>query len=123
MQVIKSGKFYKASRITGPAHSFLGLALTQADIAGGIHVEKLSASGDTSPMRNLDFEQVVAKVFQGVSQANAELGTDFHVETVQYVPTDSDDLDAYLDLAKRIVREAARTAAETAASPRGSALA
>ena len=122
LQVIKSGNLYKASRVTGPAHNFLGLTLTSGDVAGDVHVQELSVSGAETPLSLLDSMHVVEKVLEGVSQANAELGTAYQVEGVQFVPTDSADLNAYVELAKRITHEAARLAAESAAQPLNGAI-
>lgn len=123
MQVTKSGKYYKAFRITGPAHNFLGLALARAGTVGEARVEELSAGGDRRAPVKLDPHEVLQKVIEGVSLANAELGTDYCVESVQYVTTDSDDLIAYVELAKRITQAAANGTSESSANPHKSAIA
>lgn len=122
MQVIKNGKYYKASRVTGPAHNFLALSLTTNGVQH-IRIEPVSLSSDTAPAVRLDSTKVLEKAIEGVSQANAELGTDYHIESMQYVPTDSYDLNAYIELAKSITHAAAKWPADSTQNTQESAIA
>ena len=119
MQVTRSGDLYTASWITGPRHNYLGLQLGSAKPANGVQVEELSVDQAGGDERKLSAEQVVRKVREGVALANIALGTDYQVLLVQFVPTDSANLDIYVFLAQRITEAVAGDAAGKVAPSRG----
>lgn len=53
-------------------------------------------------------EQLLAAVSEGVSIANRELGASLFVERIEYVPTDTPEYNTYQELAKAIILSAAK---------------
>ena len=54
---------------------------------------------------SLDEEQLKQAVLAGVSQANTALGTSYHVDIIQYVPTDTPHLEVYAFLARSLIEQ------------------
>jgi hypothetical protein len=97
-----SGDFYRVMRITGPAHNLLGLSFSQG-VPETVILERLA---DTSE-RTIDEGRLKQAILSGVDEANAALKADYHVCRIQYVPTDTPDLEIYSHLARRIVERLA----------------
>lgn len=103
MRVTKVDGVYKASRITGPKHNFLGLvlsttapldtALVQCPIKGELPV--------------IDEVQLVAAVLAGVEQSNRTRSAALYAHSIEYVPSDTPDYETYSLLAKTITEAAA----------------
>lgn len=100
MNVVKHEGVYKASRIAGPKHNFLGLAITPK-APSSIQCVQRRMPGDG--VCEIDEARLVSAVSEGVSVANRELPTPLFVEQIEYVPTDTPDYGAYIELAKSIV--------------------
>jgi hypothetical protein len=110
MQFIQDNEWYKAVRITGPSHNLLGLAF-DAEVSSQVAVEVLPTSAHE--VARIAGEDVLENVLQGIIEANRELGTQYQVSKIQFVPTDTPPVEIYRQLAKSIV--------ETLASKQGSA--
>ena len=109
MNVVKVGDVYKATRITGPQHNFLGLVLSETAVES-VTIEPLSVDASEVAVETLDDQQVIDTVQRGVTEANEAFGTRFRIARLQYVPTDTPNLAAYSTLAKHIVEHASREA-------------
>lgn len=105
MTVVKVGEVYKAARITGPQHNFLGLTLSETAVLA-VTVECLGIDNGSAESETLDAQKVLEVVQRGVTEANAKFGTRFRVARMQYVPTDTPELPAYALLAQHIVEQA-----------------
>ncbi len=105
MQFIQDNEWYKAVRITGPAHNLLGLAFGN-ETDGQVIVQPLPVKD--SQAKRISAEDVRQHVLNGVMDANQGLGTAYHVKKIQFVPTDTPPLDVYRALAKSIVERLAR---------------
>lgn len=105
MNVIKIGNMYKATRITGPQHNFLGLVLSE-DISPSLTIESLLIDDGERGVKTIDEQELVDAVKRGVTKANAAFSTQFHIERLQYVPTDTPNPAAYEALARHIVEYA-----------------
>ncbi len=105
MNVTKTGDMYKASRIAGPKHNYLGLVLT-GDVRDASTVVERTLK-DEVPPRCIDKERLVAAVNEGVQKGNRDHGSTFHVEVIEFVPSDTPDYEAYVAMAKAIVSAAA----------------
>jgi len=101
MQFHSDGKIYKAVRITGPTHNYLGLEL-DAEEVNPIIVEPLRI-GDAEPVRHV-VEDVRNSVLRGVAEANRALDTEFKVKRIQFVVNDSPPVDVYAHLAWEILK-------------------
>ncbi|ETX03253.1 MAG: hypothetical protein ETSY2_33915 [Candidatus Entotheonella gemina] len=105
MNVIKIGNVYKATRITGPQHHFLGLVLSETAVPP-VMIEPLSIDERETKGESVDEQPLIDAVQRGVTAANEVFGTQFHIERRQYVTTDTPDPTVYETLAKQIVERA-----------------
>jgi hypothetical protein len=105
MTVIKTGNVYKATRITGPQHNFLGLTLSETSVPS-MTIERLLVDASEAEAETLDEQQLIDAVQRGVAEANKACGMHFHVERLQYVATDTPYPAVYSTLAKQIVKQA-----------------
>jgi hypothetical protein len=108
VKVIKDGQVYKVARVTGPTHNFLGLVLSLNSTPTVPRVETMAVEALDVTAATIPKDEVVRQVLKGVAEANEEYGTQFRVDVIQYVPTDSRDDLVYMSLAKAIIEEATR---------------
>ena len=99
MQFSRDGDWYQVARITGPTHNMLGLKLCEPQATRPI-IEAISAVEEA---RVVDPDDVQRQVLEGVSQANAQLGTNFQVAAIRFITTDTPSSSIYGALAKVIV--------------------
>jgi hypothetical protein len=97
-----TGDFYRVTRITGPAHNLLGLSFSDGG-PESVTVEKLARPSEPP----IDERALAIAVSHGVEQANKALGTSYRLKVIQYVPTDTPDLETYSYLARMIVERLA----------------
>ncbi|NQT11275.1 MAG: hypothetical protein HQ582_00910 [Planctomycetes bacterium] len=107
MQFIKTGEVFKAVRITGPTHNLLGLSFYGLDEEGAVTVEPMQ-HGESTQSETLDGNEIRRHVLEGVDRADSRLGSKHCVRVIQFVASDSADLDAYSLLAERIVERVER---------------
>jgi hypothetical protein len=105
MQYRFDGEFHRLSRVTGPTHNFLALALSDAAWGGAPSVEPLDVGDGGAP--RLESGEVARAVCDGVADANREFGCDYAARRIQFVPSDSPPAAVYRHLAREIVRHAA----------------
>lgn len=107
MQFIFDNGVYKVARITGPHHNFLGVRLNEVD--SKVTVEAL-------PVKNgervhIEQQDVLAQVVDGLREVNEELGTNYFVSLILFVPSDSPSSSVYkfltIELIKRIENKGA----------------
>ena len=103
MNVIKVNGMYKSSRIAGPKHNYLGLILVSSP-PENIRIVQRTVKGDES--RQIDESKLLLGVSEGLSQGNRESGGLLYIECIEYVPSDTPDYKAYIELAKTIVQSA-----------------
>jgi hypothetical protein len=97
-----NGDFYRIVRITGPTHNLLGLAFA-GEALEGITIERLAGSSE----RSIDELALEKAVVSGVDAANKAFGTGYCLKRIQYVPTDTPDLETYSFLAWMIIERLA----------------
>ncbi len=104
MQFSRDGDWYQVVRITGPAHNLLGLRFGEP---GGPQpaIERLSVSNG-API--IEADDVQGQVLEGVSEANAQLGTDYQVAAIRFITTDTPSSSTYRSLAKSLVEQLAQ---------------
>lgn len=101
MQFLYDGSFYKAVKISGPKHNLLSLSL-------GVNCkapEVVELSSKEKGSQKLDRDEVLSQVVFGLEQVNKELGTNYVVETIQYVPSDSPSKQVYIELTQSIIKK------------------
>jgi len=102
VQFLSDGEIYKVVRITGPTHNFLGLAFMQPKTNGIVSVEPITMNA--GEIVRLRADEVREQVMEGIKEANAELGANYHPRRIQFVPSDSTPVEIYRMLAKRIIQ-------------------
>lgn len=100
MQFIKDKDLYKVVRITGPTHNFLSIRLSETSC--DIQVTPLPIKqGD---FERLDGKKVLAQVLNGLDEVNQELGKEYFVSEVQFVPSDTESSTVYGFLVKELIK-------------------
>ena len=101
MKVLKDGQVYKATHVSGPRHSYLGLILSSDhDITPCVESVEL---GDDATDSKIEESKLTSCVQAGVLDGNHQCGTNYAVALIQYVRGDTWDEDVYFRLAKEIV--------------------
>lgn len=104
MHFTKRGNFYQASRITGPRHNFLAIALTPGHNTCETVVEALPPVGECRHAA-LSAEAMLSSVAEGVAEANSRFGTDYGVSHIQYVENDTPPEAVYGLMAHEIIEQ------------------
>lgn len=101
MQFLQIGEYLAASRITGPRHNLLQLRLTTASQTAPV-VERLPSQGGCTH-EPLNEAEIVARVIEGVTEANAKLGRRYSVSHIRYVENDTKPEVVYAYMALKLV--------------------
>ncbi len=109
MQFSRDGDWYQVIRITGPSHNLLGLKFGEPDSPQPV-VERLSVSNEASV---IEADDVKRQVLEGLSEANAQLGTEYQVAAIRFVTTDTPSSNIYSSLARILVEQLAQEATFT----------
>ena len=105
------GARHVATRITGPNHNYVAVTFAAEGESPEPQIIELPPQGGCEH-QPLDRVKVLAAVLAGVAEGNHESGSSFAVASVQYVANDTGPEEVYLHLAKALVGEALRHAAE-----------
>lgn len=100
MQFVKDGEIYKVARITGVQDNLLGITL--ADAPTKIDLVALPASDARKAKTNPD--EVLRQVAEGLSEVNLELGSNYHVSKIFYLPHESAANSVYKLLIVELIR-------------------
>jgi len=101
MQFTRVEDYYAVSRITGPKHNLLLLRLE----VGNQNIpecECLPPIGSCTH-KPLNETELVAKVVEGVSEANAQFGTQYSATHIRYIQNDTGPEVVYGFLALKII--------------------
>jgi hypothetical protein len=104
VKVVEHDGKFKASRIAGPKHNYLGLAFSYEP--GETHVVEKSLANDTGGgghVRAADVLQIVQEV---VAKETAKSNRRLYVSSIEFIVTDTPDAQAYAELACAITRYA-----------------
>jgi hypothetical protein len=102
MKFVNDAPLFKISRITGPKHNFLGLQFAEAPLIGEPAVERLSVSN--AEKEHLLDSEIVYHVKLGLAEAHSFCKGSYWLEKIQYVPSDSQPVEVYKELAVEIIR-------------------
>lgn len=102
MIVTKVGDVYKASRITGPTHNYLGIVFTRVQPAE----PKLIPRELNNELPTIDTTKMIAAVVAGIDEVSRASSRWLYAEIVEYVISDTPDYPAYSKLAKAITEAA-----------------
>jgi hypothetical protein len=104
MRFTKVDNLEVVTRITGPTHHLLGMALTPASIPDTPIVEKVSLARPQAEVEPFDPERDLCReVLAGVQKANDRLGTHFAVTRIRYCADDPPIPGVYHRLAEALV--------------------
>lgn len=100
MQFIKDKDLYKAARITGPTHNLLAIRLSD---------RKCSTKATALPTKQgeterLDSEEVLTQVLSGLEDINRELGREYFISEIQFIPSDSKPTSTYRLLVRELIK-------------------
>lgn len=104
MKVVEHEGLFKASRIAGPKHNYLGIQFSKED--SEIRVIARTAASDVGVAEEVEADEVVKIVKETVKREVKVSERQLYVSCIEYVPTDTPDAQAYEDLAAAIVRYA-----------------
>lgn len=100
MQFIKDNDLYKVARITGPTHNFLAIRLAEENCSTEIKALPIK-QGD---VERIDSQSVLVQVLRGLDAINLELGAEYQVSEVQFIPSDSDSSSVYELLIRELIK-------------------
>lgn len=100
MQFIKDNEVYKVARVTGPTHNFLAIRLSEEKCPTKVTALSIK-QGDAE---RLDGQAVLSQVLNGLDAVNLELGKEYFVSEVQFVPSDSESSSVYNFLIKELIK-------------------
>ena len=85
MQFIYDDGVYKVARVASSQHNFLGISF--ADSCENVEIVELPLkSGERHAVAR---DMVLSQVIEGLQQMNDELGTQYYIEKVFFVPSDT----------------------------------
>jgi hypothetical protein len=87
MQFLRMGEYLAASMITGPKHNLLQVRLSTGT-QGTPLFEMLSRIGSCTH-KPLDQEAIVARVLEGLTEANSRMGTRHSITHIRCVENDT----------------------------------
>lgn len=103
MKVVEHDGIFKASRIAGPKHNYLGLQFSKEDSEIRVIARK-AATSDVGVAEEVAADEVVKIVKETVKREVKLSERQLYVSCIEYVPTDTPDAQAYEDLTVAIVR-------------------
>jgi hypothetical protein len=104
MNFSRNGDWYQVSRITGPSHNFLGLKFGESSASPP--VVEFSSVGTGA--EEIEADDVQRQVLEGLYEANAQLGTAYHIAAIRFVTTDTPSLSIYRSLTRSLIEWLAR---------------
>jgi len=100
MQFIYDNGKYKVARITGPQHNLLAISLAERNC----NIEVVSLAMKVGERVNVLQEDVLKQVKLGLGMVNEELGKEYYISEVQYLPSDSKTSNIYSFLIKELIK-------------------
>lgn len=85
MQFVKDGEIYKVARITGVQDNLLGITL--ADHQG--QAELIALAIDDAKKAKVSPDEILRQVTEGLAEVNLELGKNYFLSKIFYLPHES----------------------------------
>jgi len=100
MQFVLDKGIYKVARITGPQHNLLGITI------GEVHspMELVEFPMKKGEQRQVDPKSVLSQVRDGLEEVRKELGKEYIVSKVYFVPSDTPSQSVYKLLTMELIR-------------------
>ena len=108
MQVFKQGGIFKASRISGPKHNYLGLGFSSEEAT--VRIVERQVGDQAERPSSFDAQAIAQLVQEAVRSEAASQNRSVYVSVIELVSTDTPDSQAYADLATEITRFALQDA-------------
>lgn len=99
MQFVKDNDLYKVARLTGPTHNLLAVRLSVAKC----RTEVTALPVRPGDLKRLDGQKILSQVLAGLDSVNTELGKEYFLSEVQYVPSDTESPFVYKFLIRALV--------------------
>ncbi|MCB0486029.1 MAG: hypothetical protein KDC47_07535 [Flavobacteriaceae bacterium] len=103
MQFYFDGEFYKAIKVTGPAHNLLGISICSSN-NGDQSIEHASLGSEVETIKNMTFHEVKEQVIDGLQEINNSLGTSYIIDKIQFLQSDSTSETIYKELTIAIIK-------------------
>jgi hypothetical protein len=87
MQFIRQGEYLAASMITGPKHNLLQVRVGAGE--QGVPICEMLPPVGKCVHKPLDPEEIIARVLEGLVEANARMGTNHSITHIRYVENDT----------------------------------
>jgi hypothetical protein len=100
MNVFEHNNMFKASRISGPKHNYLGIEFSESE--KDVELIEKQLPGDGKLTKSVDASELSRVVREAVAIEAQMHGQKLFVSKLEFVPTDSSDFLAYSNLAKAI---------------------
>jgi RNA polymerase-interacting CarD/CdnL/TRCF family regulator len=100
MRFIKDKDIYKIARITGTQDNILGVSFTENET----NIQVVEWNIKEGSVRKASSEEVLAQVVDGLRAINEELGSNYKLSKIYYLPTDSAANSVYKFLIAEIVK-------------------
>lgn len=104
MNVVEHEGVYKASRIAGPKHNYLGISFSEED--NDVRMISRKVESDVGEANDVSADDVRKIVKETVQREVKLVERQLYVSCIEYIPTDTPDAQAYEELAAAIVRYA-----------------
>lgn len=104
MKVVEHEGVFKASRIAGPKHNYLGISFSNVD--GEIRLISRKVASDVGDAEEVSADEVIRVVKETVQREVKLSERQLYVSCIEYIPTDTPDAEAYEELASAIARYA-----------------
>ncbi len=100
MKFIKEGDIYKVARITGTQDNILGISLAENDT----DIEIVEWNIKEGSQRKSSSHEVFEQVLKGLKKTNEELGKNYKLSKIYFLPTDSATNSIYQHLITEIIK-------------------
>ena len=100
MRFIKDNDVYKVARITGTQDNILGVSFTESEA----NVQVIKWDIKEGSVRKASSEEVLKQVVDGLREINEELGKNYKLSKIYFLPTDSPSNSVYKFLIAEIVK-------------------
>lgn len=100
MQFIKDKDYYKIVRITGPTHNLLAIRLSAVHVSTQVTPLPIHMSEEA----HLEPREVLEQVLLGLAEVNQELGRQYYLSEIQFVPSDAKPSSGYHYLIKALIQ-------------------
>lgn len=100
MQFIVEKGLYKVARITGPSHNLLAIRLSEADE----NIEVVPLPIKANEKVRITPQDVLCQVKSGLSSINQELGKEYFISEIQFLPSDTYSPTVYEMLTRELIK-------------------